>query len=134
MTKELDKLSEGITFRFFNIKGKNIWLMIFISAKHDMNNITLWSFKMISALSIGKSHKTLITHPWKSLTYAIHQDFLIYLFTLWIRYMHLYESHTWLIHSWDMQSYDDESSIYLTLWVIRKINQHIQPRDCNWAS
>ena len=74
------------------------------------------------------------THPWKSLTYAIHQNFLIYLSTLWIRYLHHSESHTRPIPSWDLQPYDDESRIYITLWVISEINQHIQPIDCNQVS
>ena len=98
------------------------------------NSMNKWSSKMISALSIGQSHKSL-THIPKNHWYMPHiKIFLIYLSTLWIRHMHPSESHTWPIPSWDLQSYDDESSIYITLWVTSKINQHIQPTGCNWVS
>ena len=94
--------------------------MMLISEKHYMNNIALWSFKTISALSIGQSHKPLTHIPKSHWHIPYIKTFLIYPFTLWIRHLHLFESHTWPIPSWDLQPYDDKPSIYITSWVIKK--------------
>ena len=119
-----------------NIKLKqlNLFEEFDFNKTHDMQQHEQVILKMISALSIGQSHKSL-THIPENHWYMPHiKTFLIYLSTLWIRHLHPSESHTWPIPSWDLQSYDDESSLYITLWVTSKINQHIQPTGCNWVS